>query len=295
MKMNAIKCLLCGNDNREYFLEAEDRLNPGTKYIYKRCVACNLVTLDERESNQEFYAYNLDVRLSRAQRLVLWMIYRIIRRYKPGGRLLDFGCGAGNLAKYLKEKGYDVDCLDIDAQSIAWVKEIHKLTVTSQMPDKQYDVIILNSVFEHLPNPLQELGKITGHLAEDGIILIAIQNINSLQARIFGDKWFHLDAPRHLTQFYKNSFETIVNRCGLKIVKSYYFNLNLDPTGWYWSLIRPGKGEKIDLFTMTVLISFVPLIALTSLLRSTGQITYILEHRTKHGDQGSSAADCLKP
>ncbi len=274
------KCILCGNDRKEIFLETKDRLNPKQKYFYERCIECDLVTLNETAKNKEFYTYNLDAEISQAQRFILWMVYKKIKRFGRGKKVLDFGCGSGNLAKYLSEKGYEVDCVDIDKKAIEWVKNVQKLPITERIQNKKYDIIILNDAYEHLPNPVSELNEIAGHLNNNGIIIIAIQNINSVQARIFKGRWFHLDAPRHLTQFYKDSFGRIVRACGLKIIRKYYFNLNIDPSGWYWSII-PNKEEKMRICQMLILGLFIPLVALTSVLKSTGQITYIIKKDTE--------------
>ena len=203
--------------------------------------------------------------------------------FKENGDVLDFGCGAGNFAKYLSEKGYEVDCLDVNKEAINWVRKIHGLPITKEIPNKKYDLILLNTVLEHLPNPINEMEKIKKHLKEDGIIIIAIQNINSLQARLFRRNWFHLDAPRHITHFYKDSFEKMTKKENLKIIKKFYFNLNIDPAGWYWSIKKPAynRHHEIKNPSRVMLCLFVPLVAITSLLKSTGQIIYVITRDKK--------------
>lgn len=39
------------------------------------------------------------------------------------GKLLELGCGAGNLTLWLAEKGYDVYGVDISPTAIAWAQE----------------------------------------------------------------------------------------------------------------------------------------------------------------------------
>ena len=52
---------------------------------------------------------------------------------------------------------------------------------------------------EHLPAPGRRDRRRAQRLpARGGALLVAVPNSDSLQARVFGDRWFHLDLPRHL-------------------------------------------------------------------------------------------------
>jgi len=256
-------------------MEASDRHDPKKIYKYKRCINCNLVMLETRSSNEDFKSYNLHP-ITKAQSFVLWMFYRQLKGHKQTGTILDFGAGSGNLARYLSDKGYKVDCMEIDDDSISWIEKMHKLTVTKKVQPKKYDAIVLNSVFEHLPNPLDELTNLKQHLYDDGVIIIAIPNINSLQARIFKEKWFHLDAPRHLNHFFKESFPFLVKQAGLRITKTYHFNLHIDLTGWYWSVRKPRRDNTGGKYPYLILLLFLPLVMVTSLCKSAALVTYVI-------------------
>jgi 2-polyprenyl-3-methyl-5-hydroxy-6-metoxy-1,4-benzoquinol methylase len=272
------KCLLCGSENKKIFLKTYDKFNTEDKYLYKKCVKCGLVALDERIDNKEFYTYNRLKKLSKAHLFVLWMFYNRLRKFKKRGDILDFGCGSGNLAKFLSNKGYNVDCLEVDETAIEWVKEFHKLPITRSILDKKYDAILLDGVLEHLPDPIFELNNIREHLKENGIVIITVPNINSFQAKIFKGEWFHLDAPRHLNHFYKNSFKKMMHKANLKIIKKHYFNIHIDPTGWLWSWKRPKfkKSEEVKM-PLIRLGLLLPLVYLTSLFKSTGYVMYVIK------------------
>ena len=51
---------------------------------------------------------------------------------------------------------------------------------------------------EHLPAPGAAIDHAARRLMPRGVLLVAVPNTASLQARVFGDRWFHLDLPRHL-------------------------------------------------------------------------------------------------
>ena len=56
-------------------------------------------------------------------------------------------------------------------------------------------------VLEHMPDPAAALERVRSWLAPSGVLLVAVPNLDSLQARLAGPKWFHLDLPRHRTHF----------------------------------------------------------------------------------------------
>lgn len=65
-----------------------------------------------------------------------------------GKRVLDLGCGAGNVAGWLAERGFDVTGIDISPTAIAWAREraIPRTCfvvgdVVEEIPD-EYDLII---------------------------------------------------------------------------------------------------------------------------------------------------------
>lgn len=271
------ECIFCKSKDITKFITTSDRYNPKQVYTYFLCNKCHLIYLKDRTDNKEFYIYNNKKNLPTYQKFILWLYYiRIKKHFKNKGDILDFGCGSGNLSRFLKNRGYNVDCLDIDKKSLKWVKGIHKLPVYNKVPNKLYDVIILKQVFEHLPNPIKTLNEIKKHLKVGGIIVISIPNINSFQAKIFKKNWFHLDAPRHLTHFSENSFERLIRDNHLKIIDKSYLNLNMEIAGWIWSGKNRQKNvNNINLFKAGLVI---PIVFLTNFLRNTAEITYIIKN-----------------
>ena len=282
MKKGLWQCPFCNNGKKDFFIETFDRLNPEKRYVYWRCLNCNLVFLENRKDNNNFYTYNLDKKINLIKRFTMWLVYRKIKRLKPMGDLLDFGCGTGYLLKYLSSKKYNVEGIEFDKRAIRIAKNVHGLAVYSKWKNKKYDIILINHVLEHLPNPKNELEIIKSHLKEDGIIVVRIPNINSRQFKIFGGKWFHLDAPRHLNHFYKGSFYAIAKSAGLKIFRSDYFNIDIDPLGWYFSIFGfPKKGFKgFNPLELLILAMTIPLTIIDCIFKSTADITYILNKKT---------------
>lgn len=114
----------------------------------------------------------------------------IFLRHLPiEGRILEAGCGRGQIAIALRARGYDVEGVDFGAKTVAEVKSrfpelpIRVGDVTNlDVPDGCYKGYISLGVMEHLeqgPSPfLEEAYRI---LSKDGIALISVPYLNWLR------------------------------------------------------------------------------------------------------------------
>lgn len=83
-------------------------------------------------------------------------------RMTPGSEVLDVGVGWGSFAEYAARRGIKVTGVTIAEQSLKFMQELtarENLPITTELvdvldyrPDKQFDVIAILGVMEHLPN-----------------------------------------------------------------------------------------------------------------------------------------------
>ena len=223
-EMESIDCALCNSSNYHTILTGCDYKIPSEhKYNLVKCKKCGLIYLNPRPTKEvmdRFYlkeyfdtekqslnkivaALGRQLQDNRARRVV---------KIKKVGKVLDIGCGKGGFMYSLKRRNWDVCGLDPSSSPIKLIRDGLKNRVFNcelkdcHFEDKYFDVITLWHVFEHLPNPMDELREIHRILKDDGIMILTIPNINSVQFRLFKEKCFHLDIPRHL---YHYSMETI--------------------------------------------------------------------------------------
>ena len=99
--------------------------------------------------------------------------------------ILEIGCGIGNYSLTLAESGYSVTAVDIDYESLLYLKNsdrTHTINiicadVTSQfINNKKFDIIIASEVLEHLYSPHSCLNMIRSMLHDDGFVFITIPN-----------------------------------------------------------------------------------------------------------------------
>ena len=146
------------------------------------------------------------------------MISRIGVNYNS--RILDVGCGAGNLLYSLNETGFKnligVDPY-IDEGVIDRGVKIFKKTIHELPDDQKFDLIISNHSFEHIPNQLETLFKISKILSETGVCLIRMPVKTEYIWNRYGINWVQIDAPRHFFLHTIKSFTYLAKKAGLVI------------------------------------------------------------------------------
>jgi len=125
---------------------------------------------------------------------------------RSGARLLEVGCGSGEMLKWLADRGWQVEGLDFDPQAVqnAQAKglRVHLGSVEQQgFPANSFDAIVMNHVIEHVPNPAALLHECYRILKPGGTLVSVTPNVQSLGHGLFRSSWFHLDPPRHLVLF----------------------------------------------------------------------------------------------
>lgn len=125
--------------------------------------------------------------------------------------VLDFGCGNGNFLRKLKALGISrVYGYDFDSKAMDVAKSTGCEVLASLEADIKFDVIFLNHVIEHVPDPLKEVEKLKLLLHDGGIIYASTPNIDSLTCKAFKDCWRGWETPRHVNVFCINSANRLI-------------------------------------------------------------------------------------
>jgi len=100
-------------------------------------------------------------------------------------RFLDIGCGEGYVLADARKKGWEVVGLDIydNRLEIARADSISFVTgniFQAAFPDNYFDCVYMDSVLEHLIDPVSHLNEINRILREGGVMYIGIPNEDSL-------------------------------------------------------------------------------------------------------------------
>lgn len=165
------------------------------------------------------------------------------RDLPDGGRVLDVGCGRGIMLRAFADRGFEVHGTEVSAAATRGVDPRATLHITScladaNLPKGTFDQIVLWHVFEHLPDPRGTVMEIHRLLKPGGKCVIAVPNFSSLQSRMTGAGWFHLDPPRHLYHFPVDTLRRLLTDGGFQCTSEHHFSLRQNPFGWVQSALN---------------------------------------------------------
>ena len=169
---------------------------------------------------------------------------RVVNKRIPRGPVLDVGCGRGFLLSHLRSLGLEPCGLEF-SDTAAWHAR-HRLGLKvetgdflkSRYPRGRFSAVVFWHTLEHLSEPAQALQRAGELLNPEGLLAIAVPNFESLQARLFGRHWFHLDIPRHYFHFGTKSLEELLARNRFRVVKLDHFCFEQNPYGWLQSSLN---------------------------------------------------------
>jgi 2-polyprenyl-3-methyl-5-hydroxy-6-metoxy-1,4-benzoquinol methylase len=232
-------CPGCGEPLQgEVLLRGGDRLMGGPgEFAVRACRACGLASTQPRLRPEQFAEYYPQTyypahagRLgglaerARLEAIVRLGPYRPLgARHRSAGRLLDVGCGSGELALTFARHGWQVAGVEPSAEAAARAAaggvEMHCGTLDdAPWQGPTFDAIVFNHSLEHVPDPLASLRQAAGLLREGGTLAVAVPNFGCWQRRMFGARWFQLDLPRHLQHLDADSLGGLFRRAGLRPV-----------------------------------------------------------------------------
>jgi len=138
-------------------------------------------------------------------------------------RILDVGCGKGQLLSILHRAGFPhlegVDPFlseDVEVVPGVVVRKLPLKKVTGK-----FDLIMLHHVFEHVENGGEMLADCRDRLAQDGKILLRIPTVESAAWEKYQTNWVQLDAPRHLFLHTRTSLTHLARQAGLKLLSTH--------------------------------------------------------------------------
>ncbi len=160
-------------------------------------------------------------------------IYRLVKNYmlqkkigwikeiKTGGSILDLGAGTGDFLLKAKKDGWKAAGVEPNgsARALAEKKGIQLKKDSSEFSSSEFDVISMWHVLEHVPDLDAQLTELDRLLKEDGILVIAVPNYKSHDARYYGKDWAAYDVPRHLWHFSQEGITALFAERGFSLQK----------------------------------------------------------------------------
>jgi 2-polyprenyl-3-methyl-5-hydroxy-6-metoxy-1,4-benzoquinol methylase len=236
-------CPLCGERDEKLLFEATDA-NPGDRVALRfavvQCRKCELTYTNPRPGLKSIgNFYPADYRPHRRPRkieevnrpsspMAHWTGRAVPERdgslpWLGQGRLLDFGCGGGSYLQRMADQGWQVTGLDAAVGAVQHIRQelgLKALVGSLPHPELQpasFDVVTMWHSIEHVHAPLEILREAYQLLVPGGKLIVACPNIDSWAFRVFGQNWFGLDVPRHLTHFTPTTMNTMLLAAGFQV------------------------------------------------------------------------------
>lgn len=254
-----IDCPVCESSERDFLGyrggEAHQS-NQGVKTSITRCRGCShqypnpmpfpKVDLDVLYADTDAYFRNHE--LEQKKNNALGIIKDLETRLGKKGKVLDVGCGRGELVWAAEESGWDAEGIDPSNDFVSF--GIKNLGVNARVgtleevefPTSSFDAVTLCGIIEHLYSPFETLREIHRILRPNGWLFFDAPNedglymqFGNLYMRLLGRDWVVTLAPTfppyHVQGFNPRSLSVLMRRAYFSIEKLDIFGVVCEQQG----------------------------------------------------------------
>jgi 2-polyprenyl-3-methyl-5-hydroxy-6-metoxy-1,4-benzoquinol methylase len=173
----------------------------------------------------------------------------------PPARLLDVGAGRGRFVAAAQKAGYRAEGVEPSERGVHAARAIGAPVRQASVEDAgvqpgSVDVATIWHVLEHLDDPRGALDRIRSWLAPGGGVLVGVPNLASVQALIGGERWYHLDVPRHRVHFTVAGLDALLRATGFTPLRTHHVLLEHNPFGMWQSLVSRATRQPSYLYNL---------------------------------------------
>ncbi|MFO7844544.1 MAG: class I SAM-dependent methyltransferase [Bacteroidales bacterium] len=294
-KIVSSNCPLCNSSDIKPNIKLEDYSISKEPFEIWQCTSCNFLftqNIPDEESIGPYYASEEYISHSDtkkglvnrlyhiARKIMLGEKYRIIKKISSGKTLLDIGCGTGYFLNYMKDKGYQTLGVEVSDQARNFGKQhfglniLHPEKLLNGEINQKFKVVSLWHVLEHLYQPELYLQKIAEILDADGVLILALPNPKSYDAKFYQKFWAGYDVPRHIWHF---TPQTIAKLTSAHFTITKLKRLPFD--SFYNSLLSEKYRDKNFQFLRGIFIGFIAYLNSLIHVKKSSSVIYILKKK----------------
>ncbi|MBE0612759.1 MAG: class I SAM-dependent methyltransferase [Burkholderiales bacterium] len=174
----------------------------------------------------------------------------ILRYAQPPGRALDIGCGKGEVALALCEKGFECAGIDMKATVISHLQTHFsqidwRCTTMADLAETPncYDVLTLYHVLEHLSDPRSALAGVRTLASPGALVVIEVPNVGGWEARLKGRRW-HYYKLDHVNYFRESDLRRLAADLGMIVLGVRGYQHFSYPQDVFWKdLVKGALGR----------------------------------------------------
>jgi len=155
------------------------------------------------------------------------MRVRRLQQFLNGaGSVLDFGCGNGAFISFAADAMPQCSFLGYELNAVTSKRDLKERATIIEgqvddllSDDRTYNLVTMNHVIEHLPNPFDTISRLYGKLAPGAALEGQTPAAGSMEHRVFGRYWSGYHAPRHTVIFSSSGLKQLLLRAGFSSVE----------------------------------------------------------------------------
>jgi len=232
------KCPVCGKTEFRNKLVVEDKSVSKESFAIQQCEACTFQFTNPRPDaahigryyeSEEYVSHNSGAGgvINQAYKVARYFTMRrkvaLVNQRASKGRLLDYGCGTGHFLAAAKADGWQVAGWEPNARAREEATERVGQPIGTeslvQFQPASFDTITLWHVLEHVHNLNETLAQLISLLKPDGTLLIAVPNVDSLDAQHYRQDWAAYDVPRHLYHFSPKTMTQLLKKHKMQVAE----------------------------------------------------------------------------
>ena len=234
ISLNRDRCPLCDLKDFRYLFVKHG-------FDHMMCNSCNLIFtlqvldtnkiafLEEGKEGNTYGMYKMSSLTNEMDRKKLEIVFKLLDRYTKIENIFDFGSQAGTFLDWASEK-YSVVGHEYHKpiRDIA-IKKGHKVLFDELKTirlDKEFDVITCWDYLDHVLYPKEVVNNLSKYLKKGGLFFFAINNRDSLSARIMHADCPMFIGPHHTMHFGINQLKLLMKNFELLHAESYVSELN---------------------------------------------------------------------
>ncbi|MFD3408500.1 class I SAM-dependent methyltransferase [Aquirufa sp. HETE-83D] len=237
---NIQNCPVCGSPDSTLKFKAKDYTVTNEMFHIVTCDSCRLIYTNPRPAANEagpYYHATAYISHSDTNEGIVNKLYHAVRKItlksktswiepeKKGNKeLLDIGCGNGHFLAAAKERGWNINGVELDPETAARATKLTGIDIAPALreiaTEKKFQVITLWHVLEHVYELDDYFQFFKNRLETDGKLLLALPNPASFDANYFKEYWAAYDVPRHIYHFTPETISALAAKYGFKLKKS---------------------------------------------------------------------------
>jgi len=273
-------CPVCGSSSFDPFISGNDYFLTGESFNIVKCNQCGFRFTNPRPKAEDlgkYYESKEYISHSDSRKGLFASVYQLVRKYtlkrklaliskfQRSGEILDIGCATGQFLNYMASHGWKTTGIEPDEKTRERAISEYGLNVfpeakLNNFNSSSFDVITMWHVLEHVSDLHGRMEQLKRLLKPSGILIVAVPNCDSYDAKKYNKFWAGFDLPRHLYHFTKDDIKMLFAKYGFAIVNilplrfdAYYVSLLSEkykngkmrwlPAFWngFWSNVKSGN------------------------------------------------------